>query len=141
MLNLLSNTRTTRTLPVSGADFSPAYWVAGINDVTGSHILKTAVYNSSSGDIPISVAFEGVSAGAVANLTVLTAPEAYSFNEIGSDVVVTTSTSVVASAEGVFVFELPELSVSVLEVMGNGSQLDGGKRKREIPRGYREIEF
>lgn len=143
MIQLLSNTRMTETLPTSGGDFGPAYWVAGINSETGSHILKTAVYNSTS-DVPISVSFEGCAAGATANLTVLTAPDGYSYNDIGSDVVEKSTTTITASAAGVFSFSLPNLSVSVLEVTGEANVTHPGwgkEPKRVIPRGYREVVF
>ncbi|KAF1347105.1 glycoside hydrolase superfamily [Delphinella strobiligena] len=138
LINLLSGTRISNTLPTSGGDFGPAYWVAGVGE-TGSHILKTAVYNTT-GDVPVTVSFNGVSAGFTAKLTVLTAPDAYSYNDIGIDVVNTTSTTITASSAGVFTFTLPDLSVSVLEV-GGSSNTSSKKSKRAIPKGYREIVF
>jgi alpha-N-arabinofuranosidase len=66
----------------------------------------------------MSVAFEGVSEGAQGTLTVLTAPDAFSYSDVGSDVVKSTTTDVTAGSGGVFEFELPDLSVSVLEVKG-----------------------
>lgn len=138
LIKLLSGIRISNTLPTSGGDFGPAYWVAGVGE-TGSHILKIAVYNST-GDVPVSVSFDGVVAGATADLTVLTAPDAYSYNDIGIDIVNTTSITITASSAGVFTFTLPDLSVSVLEV-GGGANTSSVKTKRTIPKGYREIVF
>lgn len=156
MISLLSGTRITETLPTVGGDFGPAYWVAGINNETGAHILKTVVYNSTA-PYPVSVSFDGVAAGATANLTVLTAPNGYSNNDVGVDVVQSTTTTITASADGAFSFNLPDLSVSVLIVnSGSGSttkrsvgRLAGpypyegssGNSKRTIPKGYREVRY
>ncbi|KAI5208986.1 putative vacuolar segregation protein [Aureobasidium subglaciale] len=117
MLRLLGNHIITETLPVSGGGFGPAYYVAGYNNQTGSHLLKTAVYNATA-DVPVSVLFKGVTAGTTATLTILTAPSGDSYNAVGTQMVQTTNTSIKASAGGVFKFELPNLSVSVLEVHG-----------------------
>ncbi|KAI5275550.1 putative vacuolar segregation protein [Aureobasidium subglaciale] len=124
MLQLLGNHIMTETLPVSGGKFGPAYYVAGYNNQTGSHILKTAVYNAT-GDVPVSVSFKGVTAGTTATLTVLTAPSGDSYNAVGAQVVQSTNTSIEASAGGVFKFELPNLSVSVLEVHGRATYWAG----------------
>lgn len=86
---MLSNTRITENLPTTEATFGPAYWVAGRNDITGSHILKAAVYNST-GDVVFNVNFEGVGAYANGKLTYLTAPMNAS-STIGNNVVKTTS--------------------------------------------------
>jgi len=127
MLSLFSNTRMTTTRPVRTAVQSgPLYWVAGENEGTGARIAKFAVYNSTStgdqptpyanGIIPVQMAFEGVAQGGRANLTVLTAPSWDAFNEAGkSDVVQSTVTTITAGSGGVFGFELPDLSVALLE--------------------------
>ncbi|KAI5193609.1 glycoside hydrolase family 51 protein [Aureobasidium subglaciale EXF-2481] len=168
MLQLLGNHIMTETLPVSGGKFGPAYYVAGYNNQTGSHILKTAVYKATA-DVPVSVSFKGVTAGTTATLTVLTAPSGDSYNAVGAQVVQSTNTSIKASAGGVFKFELPKLSVSVLEVHGRatywagswgghrgawghggfggwtpsfggwGSWKGTGHNKRELRQGYKEI--
>ena len=109
-----------------------------MNNETGSYILKTAIYNSTD-SVPVSVSFDGISAGATANLAVLTAPDAYSYNNIGSDVVQSNTSTLTASAGGVFSFSLPALSVSVLEVSGNCTSV--GRVKKAIPNGYKEIAF
>jgi len=114
MIQLLSNTRITENLPTTEAQLGPAYWVAGRSAATGSHILKAAVYNST-GNVPFSVNFEGVGAGAVGKLTYLTAPMNAS-STIGNNVVKTTTQSVRASGSGRFAFELPQYSVAVLEI-------------------------
>jgi alpha-L-arabinofuranosidase len=114
MIKLLSGTRITENLPTKGGKFDPAYWVAGRSKVTGSHIVKAVVYNATH-DIPFAVTFDGVSQGAEATLTWLTAPKNAS-NTIGNDVVRQTTSSVTANKHGCFHFTLPEYSVAVLEV-------------------------
>lgn len=123
MIQLLSSTRIAQTLPApaSDGDFGPVYWVAGVNG--SSHIFKAAVYNSTSasngnGTVPVSVSFDGVSAGASGKLTLLTAPDPYSYNDIGIDTIKTTTTTVSASGNGTFMLNMPDYSVAVLEVTG-----------------------
>ncbi|KAF2103488.1 putative vacuolar segregation protein [Rhizodiscina lignyota] len=122
MIQLLSSHRIAETLPAtSDSGYGPVYWVAGKND--DSHIFKGAVYNSteaynSSAPVPVSVSFSGVSAGASGALTVLTAPAPYTHNDIGVNVVKTTTTHVSAGKDGAFSFHLPDYSVAVLEVRG-----------------------
>jgi len=144
LVSLFSENRLTETLPTAGGDFGPAYWVAGLNAATGSHILKMAVYNSTAA-VPFNVSFAGVSAGAKAELNVLTAPDAYSYNDIGSDVVKKSTTTVTASDNGVFSFELPDLSVGVLEVGGSNATTAGPKagwkKGGSVPTGYRKVVF
>lgn len=103
----------TSTLPADASDaFGPAYWVAGVDNTTGTYYVKAAVYNATD-DVGFTVAFQGLAAGS-ATLTVLTAPDGYSHNDIGSEVVTTTTTALTASGNGTFSFSLPELSVAVL---------------------------
>ncbi|EGY18580.1 alpha-N-arabinofuranosidase A [Verticillium dahliae VdLs.17] len=109
----------TRTLPAAGA-LDPLFYVAGRNDRAGSFIWKAAVYNTTDGaDVPVTVAFEGVDAGARALLTVLSNPSAdpYAYNDpfTGVNVVDTQVVDLVANEHGVFAFTLPELSVAVLD--------------------------
>ncbi|KAF7538512.1 hypothetical protein G7054_g2915 [Neopestalotiopsis clavispora] len=108
----------THTLPAT-ADFNPAYYVAGKNEDTGAYIFKATVYNSTDGaDVPVSLSFDGVSAGTTAELTVLTGPEdPYGWNDpfTGVNVVTTTKTTVTADDAGAFEFVLPNLSVAVLD--------------------------
>jgi len=127
MIALLSGTRITETLPAPG-NFDPAYWVAGTT-ASGSSVLKAAIYNST-GDVPVSVTFEGVSAGTTASLKVLTAPDPYSYNEVGSDVVETKTTQLTAGSDGTFVFSLPNLSVAVLETSSGNGTASGYKERR-----------
>lgn len=109
----------TETLPVASTDFGPVYYVAGKNEQTQGHIFKAAVYNSTDGaDVPISLTFEGVSAGTSAELTVLTGPEdPYAINDpfTGVNVVETGKTTVKSDENGTFSFSLPNLSVAVLD--------------------------
>ena len=114
MIKLLSSTRITENLPTTEAQIGPAYWVAGRSDVTGSHILKAVVYNST-GDVPFHVTFDGVGAGAKGSLTYLTAPMNAS-STIDNNVVETKTSTVTANKKGVFSFELPMYSVAVMEV-------------------------
>ena len=124
MINLLSGTRITENLPMTITDggFGPAYFVAGRSDVTGSHIFKVVNYNSS-GDTSFDLTFAGVSSGATANLTYLTAPMNAS-NPIGGNIVQKHESTVTAGTNGSFSFELPEYSIAVLEIAaesaGNG---------------------
>lgn len=115
MVSLLSGTRFTETRAVNISDggFGPAYFAAGQNTDTGAYILKAAIYNSTA-DVPFTVHFEGVAAGTIANLTVLTAPDPYSTANIGSDPVAYDHKTLTAASDGSYVFSLPNLSVAVL---------------------------
>lgn len=114
VLKLFGNNLFTSTLPADTADdFGPAYWVAGVDNVTSTYYLKAAVYNATE-DVDFTVAFQGLSGGSSATLTVLTAPDGYSHNDIGTEVVTTTTTTLTASGNGSFSFSLPSLSVAVL---------------------------
>jgi len=110
----------TETLPASSEDgFGPLYYVTGKNDITGGHIFKGAVFNSTDGaDVPVHITFEGVAAGAQAELTLLTGPEdPYGYNDpwTGINVVETAKSTVTADAEGIFSFAMPDLSVALLD--------------------------
>ncbi|KAL9093583.1 MAG: hypothetical protein Q9165_003978 [Trypethelium subeluteriae] len=135
-VSFLSSTRMTSTLPITNnatAAVGPVYYVAGQNSNTGSSIFKAAVYNST-GDVPISIAFDGVAAGTKANLTVLTSDDPSAYNQPGSDNVVNTqSTSVTADGNGAFSFSLPDLSVAILETEGSASS--GAGEQGKIPWG------
>ncbi|KAK5019306.1 hypothetical protein LTR16_000674, partial [Cryomyces antarcticus] len=124
---LFSNNRMTHTLPVSEATFGPAYWVAGANTDTGKSILKAAVYNSTS-DVPMDVTFSGINADTSATLTVLTAPDGYSNNDIGVSAVKTSVTTLRAQGNGTFTFSLPNLSVALLEVDGIAAAADAAPK-------------
>lgn len=116
MIKLLSGTRITENLPMSITEggFGPAFFVAGRNNITGSHIAKVVNYNST-GSTPFSFSFEGVGSGATGNLTYLTAPM-NATNPIGGNVVESHEASLTADGNGVFAFTLPEYSIGVLEV-------------------------
>jgi alpha-N-arabinofuranosidase len=124
MISLFSATRITENLPMEGAEFGPASYVAGRSNVTGSHILKAAVYNNTGG-VPFSVVFEGVGAGSTATLTYLTAPMNAS-QPIGGNIVETHVAQVDASDHGAFEFSLPEYSVAVLDVAGGDKVVKSG---------------
>ncbi|RYP13832.1 hypothetical protein DL765_006704 [Monosporascus sp. GIB2] len=108
----------TETLPAT-ADFDPLYYVAGKSDQTGGYIFKGAVYNSTDGaDVPVRLTFEGVEPGTSAELTVLTGPEnPYGFNDpyTGTNVVKATKSTVKSGGDGAFEFDLPNMSVAVLD--------------------------
>ena len=91
------------------------YWAAGINEDTGSNIIKFATYNTTSGAIvPMAVTFPGIGRGAKANLTVLTGTDPMAFSTVGNDVVEDSTVQLVAGKDGVFTFGLPDLAVAVL---------------------------
>ncbi|KAK0669942.1 family 51 putative glycoside hydrolase [Cercophora samala] len=119
------------TLPVDAPagkpNFDPLFYVAGKSE-TGTGIFKAAVYNSTE-SIPVSLKFDGLNEGAVANLTVLTGPEdPYGFNDpfTGVNVVEEKTTFIKAGKGGAFTFTLPGLSVAVLET---ADVVKGGKGK------------
>lgn len=105
----------TNTLPTTwDGTYGPLYYVAGLNNQTNSHIFKAAVYNSTA-DVPVSLTFAGVGRGMTADLTILTAPDATSMNEVGgSNIVNSQTTTIKAGKQGEFSFQLPNLSVAVL---------------------------
>lgn len=77
--------------------------------------------------MPVSVSFEGVEPGTRAQLILLTGPEdPYAYNDpwSGVNVVETTNKLLEANAEGAFEFEMPELSVAVLDTYFEESELD-----------------
>lgn len=129
VIKLLGSIRITENLPTTGGKYNPAYWVAGRSDVTGSHIVKAVVYNSTA-DVPFAVTFDGLPTGASATLTYLTAPKNAS-NTIGNNVVQTSTSTVKSNKKGCFHFKLPEYSVGILEVeaesagYGSGSSREG----------------
>jgi len=116
MIKLLSNNLITENLPITITEgkFGPAFFVAGRNDNTGSHMAKIANYNST-GSTTMNIKFDGVGSGAVGNLTYITAPM-NATNPIGGSIVEYHSETVPASHTGMFSFQLPEYSVAILEV-------------------------
>jgi alpha-N-arabinofuranosidase len=96
----------------SDTGFGPAYWVAGTSSA-GNYTFKAAIYNSTEA-VPFSLQFEGLEAGVVATLTVLTAPDGLSSNVFaGSDVVIRNVMTLTSGPTG-FEFELENYSVAVL---------------------------
>ncbi|CAG9979632.1 unnamed protein product [Clonostachys byssicola] len=109
----------THTLPAEG-EFGPLYYVSGANEDKGSYIWKGAVYNTTNHEnVSVSVSFEGVEAGTQAQLTVLTNPggDPFAYNDPHTGVNIVSKDTVVLSAGdgGAFEFQLPELSVAVLD--------------------------
>lgn len=86
-----------------------------------SLVWKGACYNTTNHEaVPVSVAFEGVEPGTRAELTLLTGPEdPYAYNDpwTGENVVKTTKSVLEANQDGEFQFEMPELSVAVLDTL------------------------
>ncbi|KAI0006315.1 glycoside hydrolase family 51 protein [Xylariaceae sp. FL0662B] len=121
----------TETLP-STSEFDPLFYVAGRNNNTGGHIFKAAVYNSTDGaDVPVRLTFEGVVPGSTGELTILTGPkDPYGFNNpyTGVDVVESTGSMITSDENGVFSFELPNLSVAVLDT----SSQDNRRQERAL---------
>lgn len=118
MIKILSGTRITENLPMEGAEFGPAFYVAGRNADTGSHILKAAVYNATE-DVKFNVKFEGIRKGCAGTLTYLTAPM-NSSQPMGGNIVQTHTEQVWASRNGSFAFTLPAYSVAVFEAKAEG---------------------
>lgn len=116
MIQLLSNTLITENLPITftSGTFGPAFFVAGRSDVTGSHIVKAANYNST-GNTTLDFSFDGVGAGASGKLTWITAPMNVS-NTIGHQYVETHTATVGSTGNGSFSLVLPEYSVAVFEI-------------------------
>lgn len=114
-LKLISNTRFTQTRTVSSSVAAdPVYWAAGVNENTGSNIIKIATYNTT-GTTPVTVMFPGIAKGTSANLTVLTAPgDGHEHSYVGYDPVVANVTTLKADKNGMYSFSLPNLAVAVL---------------------------
>ena len=120
--SLFAHHPITHTLPTTtDSNYGPVYWGAGKDEARGgAFVWKGAAYNTTDGgSVPVSVHFDGVTAGTLANLTVLTnaAGDPYAYNDphTGVNIVDTTTSILTADAEGVFSFELPQLSVAVLD--------------------------
>ena len=117
--SLFAHHPISHTLPVSG-DLGPVYFGAGKDEARDAMVWKGAVYNTTdSQPVPISVHFEGVKPNTPASLTILTNPsgDPFAVNDPFSGVnIVDTSTNIVKSnRKGVFEFNMPELSVAVLD--------------------------
>ncbi|ROT42655.1 glycoside hydrolase [Sodiomyces alkalinus F11] len=126
----------THTLPAEG-DIGPLYYVAGKNEDKGSFIWKGAAYNTTdSAPIPVSLSFEGVEEGTKALLTMLTNaeedkdPYAYNDPHLGNNAVERTTFVLTANEEGAFEFDMPELSIAILDTDLNCP--NPSKRKRAL---------
>jgi alpha-N-arabinofuranosidase len=109
----------THTLPAEG-DLGPIYYVSGKNEDKGSLIWKGAAYNTTDSEPEtVTLAFDGVEAGTQAALTVLfnadADPWAYNDPFTGVNVVDSKTSVVTADEDGLFVFDMPNLSVAVLD--------------------------
>ncbi|CAI7673973.1 unnamed protein product [Penicillium pancosmium] len=113
--DLFNKNHMTNTLPATSEDaFGPLYYATGLDSKSNSRIFKAAVYNSTE-DVPVSLTFSGVGRGTKADLTILTAPNALSMNEVGgANIVNSKTTTIKAGKKGEFSFKLPNLSVAVL---------------------------
>ncbi|USW55231.1 Putative alpha-L-arabinofuranosidase, glycoside hydrolase superfamily [Septoria linicola] len=144
--SLFAHHPISHTLPTtSNSSYGPVYWGAGKDDArNGAFVWKGAVYNTTANgsSVPVSVHFEGVTAGTLANLTVLTNsvgdPYAYNDPHTGVNIVNTTTSIITAGAGGVFSFSLPELSVAVLDtdpagVASGNSTTPKGYGRRSLP--------
>jgi alpha-N-arabinofuranosidase len=117
----ISTHAITETLPTTpGTNTSSLFFVAGLNGDTGERVFKAANYNTTNHeDTPVSVGFDGVEQGMKAELTLLTGSEGpFGFNDPaqGNNVVVTDVRTVEAGEDGVFEWDMPELSVAVLVI-------------------------
>ena len=120
-IDLLSGTRFTTTRSVSTIEQAgPLYWVAGENTPTGQQVFKAAVYNST-GNVPVTVQFDGLAAGVQANLTILTGTGATASNVLGQPEAVITNITMLTSTAAGFSFSLPDLSVAVLSTFPSNS--------------------
>ena len=112
----------TETLPATG-ELDPLFFVAGKNEDKGTFIWKGAAYNTTDhADVPVSLSFEDVEPGTEAELTLLTNSDGdpFAFNDphTGVNIVDSSTTVITADESGAFTFELPELSVALLETTG-----------------------
>lgn len=120
--SLFAHHPITHTLPTtSNSSYGPVYWGAGVDEQrNGALVWKGATYNTTNGSsVPVSVHFQGVKPGTKANLTLLTNPSgdpfAYNDPHTGVNIVKTTSSMLEADFGGKFNFEMPQLSVGVLD--------------------------
>ncbi|EUC46192.1 glycoside hydrolase family 51 protein [Bipolaris oryzae ATCC 44560] len=135
--SLFAHHPISHTLPTSSnTSYGPLYWGAGIDENRGgARVWKGAVYNTTnSADVPVSVHFDGVAAGAKANLTLLTnsVGDPYMYNDpfTGVNIVNTTNVILTAGGDGVFRFVMPELSVAVLDTDVGGGNGTAKYRRR-----------
>ncbi|KAF2730246.1 GH51 arabinofuranosidase [Polyplosphaeria fusca] len=120
IFKLISTHPITHNLPTTpSTNTSSLFWVAGKNGNQDGLVFKAANYNTTDHQpTPVKLSFEELDKGAKAELTLLTTSEGpYGYNDpaIGNNVVVTTRKVLTADSEGAFNFEIPELSVAVLD--------------------------
>lgn len=119
--SLFAHHPISHTLPTtSNSTYGPLYWGAGKDEARDAFVWKGAVFNTTdNSSVPVNVHFEGIKEGTKANLTVLTNPggDPYAYNDplTGVNIVKTTTSILTAGDGGVFTFNLPELSVAVLD--------------------------
>jgi alpha-N-arabinofuranosidase len=130
--SLFAHHPITHTLPTSSnSSYGPVYWGAGMDERRNNAMVwKGATYNTTNGSsVPVSVHFQGVKPGTKANLTLLTNPSrdpfAYNDPHTGINIVNTTISILEADFSGLFKFDMPQLSVAVLDTdvasAGNGT--------------------
>ncbi|KAL9061117.1 MAG: hypothetical protein Q9162_000262 [Coniocarpon cinnabarinum] len=102
--------------------------INGNNQTTTNSKVSTNNQDSSiqNGQVPITVTFDGVSGGTSAQLTVMSAPDPLAMNTAaGTSVINTQVTQVTADENGAFTFNVPDLSVAILETQPKGGQYGG----------------
>ncbi|KAI9152320.1 Alpha-L-arabinofuranosidase A [Paramyrothecium foliicola] len=120
VMELFSNNRFTKLLPDDSSDqYGPGYWVAGLDESNETYIWKGAVYNTTEA-VDFNVAFPHIRGSAKADLTVLTAPDAFSQNYFDKDNVVERSDIQLEAGPKGFNFQLPQWSVAILRSKLNG---------------------
>ncbi|XP_014556692.1 glycoside hydrolase family 51 protein [Bipolaris victoriae FI3] len=135
--SLFAHHPISHTLPTSSnTSYGPLYWGAGMDENRGgARVWKGAVFNTTNSvDVPVSVHFDGIPAGAKANLTLLTnsVGDPYMYNDpfTGVNIVNTTNVILTAEGDGVFRFVMPELSVAVLDTDVGGGNATVKSRRR-----------
>jgi alpha-N-arabinofuranosidase len=134
--SLFAHHPISHTLPTtSNSSYGPLYWGAGMDENrNGAMVWKGAVYNTTdNSSLPVSVQFQGVAPGTMANLTVLTnsVGDPYMYNDpfTGVNIVHTDISLVTAGSDGAFHFSLPQLSVAVLDTEIAGANSTGYRRR------------
>ncbi|KAL2888224.1 aspartate-semialdehyde dehydrogenase-like protein [Ceratocystis lukuohia] len=115
--HLVGSKQLVNTLPAT-KEFDPLFYVAGVSEES-TMVWKGAAYNTTDGKpVPVRLNFDGVNQGARATFTLLTGPsDSYGVNTATENVVKTSTTTLTAGAGGVFEFDLPQLSVALLETV------------------------
>jgi len=118
---LFSHYRGTQTLPItaSGGQINPLYWVATIDEQSGTIYVK--VINTLNDTVPLNLQFTQQYHSV--NGTILTAPDLNSYNYINNMTVVTpqpidfsgSNSSSSYGTQGTFQWDVPKFSVNVLQ--------------------------